>query len=374
LDSVIEAFIVDRAARGLSPRTIMWYREKLVVFRRYVTGAEITSVEQLTARTLRAYLLDLGRTHNAGGATAVFERCGRYCGGMSSSSSPRTGSALCTVCPPNVSLPPLQPVPLADVRSMVATCSNDTFEDLRDRAVLLGLLDTGCRASEFVAFAVGDIHLGTGEATVRNGKGGKSRAVFLGTTARVALRAYLAVHPCPEPLSPLWVSRDGGPLAYSGLRELLRRRARKAGVSAPSLHSFRRAFALGCLRNGVDVISLQRLLGHPDLSILNRYLALTTNDLQRAHREGGPVDRLLGGAEPEPASRSAQPDSGTGSGGPGGRRAANSCQAAESSGRSIGFSTSPETCSARRIRATAQRTAAGIVLAQQRSRGNGQSA
>lgn len=225
LDSVIEAFIVDRAARGLSPRTIMWYREKLVVFRRYVTGAENSSVEQLTARTLRAYLLDLGRTHNAGGATAVFERCGRYCGGMSSSSSPRTGSALCTVCPPNVSLPPLQPVPLADVRSMVATCSNDTFEDLRDRAVLLGLLDTGCRASEFVAFAVGDIHLGTGEATVRNGKGGKSRAVLLGTTARVALRAYLAVHPCPEPLSPLWVSRDGGPLAYSGLRELLRRRA-----------------------------------------------------------------------------------------------------------------------------------------------------
>ena len=54
----------------------------------------------------------------------------------------------------------------------------------------------------------------------------------------------------------------------------------------------RRAFALVCLRNGVDLISLQRLLGHSDLSVTRRCLAQTEADLQQAHQEGGPVDRL----------------------------------------------------------------------------------
>ncbi|NLF02023.1 MAG: site-specific integrase, partial [Anaerolineales bacterium] len=61
----------------------------------------------------------------------------------------------------------------------------------------------------------------------------------------------------------------------------------------PTLHSFRRAFALACLRNGIDVYSLQRLMGHADLSVLRRYLAQTEADLQQAHAQGGPVDRLL---------------------------------------------------------------------------------
>lgn len=84
----------------------------------------------------------------------------------------------------------------------------------------------------------------------------------------------------------LWVTKDA-------TRQILRRRAEHRGLPAPGLHSLRRAFALTCLRNGVDLISLQRLLSHPDLSVLRRYLAQTEADLQEAHRQGGPVDRLL---------------------------------------------------------------------------------
>jgi site-specific recombinase XerD len=58
-------------------------------------------------------------------------------------------------------------------------------------------------------------------------------------------------------------------------------------------HAFRRAFALASLRGGMDVYSLQRLMGHADLSVLRRYLAQTEGDLQAAHQKAGPVDRLL---------------------------------------------------------------------------------
>ncbi|GAB4405088.1 MAG: hypothetical protein Kow00123_17150 [Anaerolineales bacterium] len=95
------------------------------------------------------------------------------------------------------------------------------------------------------------------------------------------------------PASPLWITRTGDRLTYWGLRQILRRRAERAGVPAPSPHDFRRAFALAALRNGVDLISLQRLLGHADLTVIRRYLAQTDGDLQAAHAKASPVDRML---------------------------------------------------------------------------------
>src|SRR4030065_1821145 len=63
----------------------------------------------------------------------------------------------------------------------------------------------------------------------------------------------------------LWVSQNGESISYWGLNEIIERRARKAGVHKPELHAFRRAFDLECLRAGVDLFSLQKLMGHADL-------------------------------------------------------------------------------------------------------------
>jgi len=48
------------------------------------------------------------------------------------------------------------------------------------------------------------------------------------------------------------------------------------------------------LRSGVDIISLQKLMGHSDIQILRRYLQQTEEDIRQAHKLGGPVDHLLG--------------------------------------------------------------------------------
>lgn len=90
-----------------------------------------------------------------------------------------------------------------------------------------------------------------------------------------------------------WVTDENNRLTYSALRCLIQRRAARAGVKAPSLHSFRRAFALLSLRAGMDVYSLQKLMGHADLTVLRRYLAQTEDDLREAHQKAGLVDRLL---------------------------------------------------------------------------------
>jgi len=50
-------------------------------------------------------------------------------------------------------------------------------------------------------------------------------------------------------------------------------------MGIPTFHDFRPAFALIMLRNGVDIFALQKLMGHPDLQVLRRYLAQIDEDI-----------------------------------------------------------------------------------------------
>jgi integrase len=152
------------------------------------------------------------------------------------------------------------------------------------------LLDTGVRASELLSIGRGDIDLVTGFALIRHGKGRKPRTVFFGKEVRKAVKAYLKMRTDSNPA--LWVNDEFENLTYSALLDLLKRRGDKAKVPHTTPHDFRRAFALGMLRNKVDIYTLQKLMGHADLQVLRRYLAQNDSDLAAAHRAAGLADRL----------------------------------------------------------------------------------
>ena len=288
------AFLVDRQARGHSPGTVQFYKKKLAYWRRMFTDYGVADVPTITPTHIRRGLLTLtDEGHNAGGVHACWRALRTFLRWYEDEEEPDNWrNPISKVKLPAPKENPLPPVALPDLGAMLATCTGKTLPNLRDKAVLLALLDTGCRASEFVALDVIDLDTTSGAVAVQRGKGGKSRTVFLGAKSRRAVLSYLRKRRHPE-AGPLWVTVTGGRLTYSGLRQIVRRRAVAADVPMPSLHSFRRAFALACLRNGVGLVSLQRMLGHADLSVIRRYLAQTTEDLQEAHRKGGPVDRLL---------------------------------------------------------------------------------
>lgn len=295
LEQEIESFLLDRRARALSPRTLDWYREKLASLSAYAARQGVDSLLGLTPHLVRAYLLEAAETHSPGGVHGLYRALRalvRWFG--DEYEPPGWRDPLRRVRAPKVPEQILEPVSLNDLGKMLAVCNPATPMGLRDRALLLVLLDTGCRAQELVQLSVGDVSLENGCCQVRSGKGRKPRFVFVGTTARQALQAYLADRGHPGPLEPLFATQREGRLRYAGLREIVRRRARQADVPAPSLHSFRRAFALCCLRSGMDIFALQRLMGHADLSILRRYLAQTEEDLRRAHESHGPVDVMIG--------------------------------------------------------------------------------
>ena len=153
------------------------------------------------------------------------------------------------------------------------------------------LLDTGARANELLDVNLDDVNQARGDILIRQGKGSKPRQVYLGKFSRRALRKYLKHR--NDNNSALWVSdpRYGSErLKYDGLRAVLRRRASEAKVVEPSPHDFRRAFALSMLRNGTDLYTLAKLMGHEGITVLQRYLKQTYQDTEAAHRRAGPVD------------------------------------------------------------------------------------
>ncbi len=153
---------------------------------------------------------------------------------------------------------------------------------------MLFLVDTGCRAGEALSLDINGYNPITGAVAVGKGKDGKATGVYVGRKTCRAIRKYLKQRATD---GPLWQTVHGTRLSYDGLRAIITRRAKLASVEPPSLRSFRRLFALACLRNGMDLRRLQELMDHSTLHLLQRYTQLTDSDLQAAHHEASPVDR-----------------------------------------------------------------------------------
>lgn len=264
LPTLVGSFLLDRRTQGLSGGTVEFCRKKLKYFTDYCESQSLTQATQLTAEFLRGYIAWVQESHNPGGTHAIFRGLRAFLYWVEAEEIiPAWKNPMRKVKAPRVAVEPIVPVPLEDVGAMLRACGRGTLTGERDRAVMLVLLDTGIRANELVQMNLQDLDLGSGAALVVKGKGSKPRPVYFGRRTRRALRAYLRQRHDDSPA--LWVTRSGERLSYWALTGILERRAQLAGVPKPSAHDFRRAFALTMLRNGADIFSLQKLMGHADL-------------------------------------------------------------------------------------------------------------
>jgi len=289
----LEAFLIDRRAQNMTRGTLYFYAKKLELFTRYCDTQAVTHIRQVDTGVMRGFLLWLeGTGHNPGGCHAAYRAVRAFLRWWAEEVEPENWrNPTQRVKAPKVPMEPIEPISLDDVKALLSTCKRGEFTGERDRAIILALLDTGARASEFCGISLASVNTTTGEILIRQGKGRKPRMVYLGKVARRQLRAYLKMRTDDNPV--LWVTHAGEPLTVYGLNSTMARRARLAGIQRPGLHDFRRAFALNMLREGVDIFSLQKLMGHASTEILRRYLKQTDDDTRRAHELGSPVDKAL---------------------------------------------------------------------------------
>ncbi|MBI1294967.1 tyrosine-type recombinase/integrase [bacterium] len=284
-----EIFLLDAKSRRLSSRTIEFYQQRLGWFFDWLESADVHHLQSLTRNHIRAYLGSLADRELSGYTQHAMARAIKtfcfFCVGeewievspMKGVRMPRVDDAILSAFEP------------ADVQRLLSATRYD-----RDKAIILCLLDTGCRASEFLGWTGGDVDTKQGTVKVK-GKNRKERIVYMGAKALKALLRYFIERGKPSPVEPVWISLRGGRgLTYNGLRQMLTRLGDAAGVEKVSPHRFRRTFALWSLRNGMSIYELQRLMGHADIQVLRRYLALVENDLAQAHKRYGPADNMLG--------------------------------------------------------------------------------
>jgi integrase len=165
----------------------------------------------------------------------------------------------------------------------------------RDRTLVRTTYACGLRIGEVVRLRVTDIDGGRRVLLVRQGKGQKDRLLPLSPVLLGELRAYWRRYRPAEWLFP--GQRRGRPLHLGSWQRAFAALVRPLGLGKPvTLHTLRHSYATHLLEAGVDVVTLQRLLGHRHLSTTAGYLHLSTQHLQRL---ASPLDALL--AVPPPA-------------------------------------------------------------------------
>lgn len=162
----------------------------------------------------------------------------------------------------------------------------------RDYAIIMIFLNCGIRRSELVGLNISDVY----EDRLRVvGKGNKERFVYFGTPCRKAIDAYLAERN-KKVLSDnraLFGSRDGNRISVTAVHRLIKKTLLAAGLDATqfSAHKLRHTAATMMLSGGVDVKTVQEVLGHENLNTTQIYTHIESTELKLA-ADANPLSKL----------------------------------------------------------------------------------
>lgn len=263
----------DMQVRGMADRTretYLWAVSGLATFYR-------RSPDQISDQEIQAYLLHLIRERQRSWSTCnIVVQALRFLYHTTLRRDRMTFSV------PSPRRPGTLPAILsrAEVERLIAQVRN-----LKHRTMILTAYAAGVRLSELLHLRVSDLDSTRMTIRVEQGKGGQDRYTVLSTHLLEALRGYWKeTRPAPW----LFPSAQGPhPMDPSALQRAYQTAKQRAGITKPGgIHALRHAFATHLLEAGVDIHTIQRLLGHGHISTTTRYFQLTR------HTEMGPGSPL----------------------------------------------------------------------------------
>ncbi|MBP5352639.1 MAG: tyrosine recombinase XerC [Alphaproteobacteria bacterium] len=179
-----------------------------------------------------------------------------------------------------------------EVLNEVADVAKNKWLGLRDKAIFTLLYGCGLRISEALNLNVGDITADSEFLRIK-GKGNKERIVPVLPIVWQSIDSYLQKNPYKHDIgTPLFVGDRGDRLSPRVVqRQMQKLRTRLGLVDTLTPHALRHSFATQLLAEGVDLRSIQQLLGHSSLVTTQRYTDLQTENLQKEYHRAHPLDK-----------------------------------------------------------------------------------
>jgi len=182
-----------------------------------------------------------------------------------------------------------------EVFALLEAPSGEDLLSVRDRAILELFYASGLRLSELAGLNLEDLDLSQGLIRVM-GKGKKERVVPIHQRAKDKLKKWLERRADlkksvldEDARRAVFLSKKGSRLSARAIELLLGKYLKKAGIYRPATpHSLRHSFATHLLDSGMDIRSIQELLGHSSLSTTQRYTQVSLKELMEAYDDAHP--------------------------------------------------------------------------------------
>lgn len=189
-----------------------------------------------------------------------------------------------TIKPPHVQTKDVDYLTKDEVRKMLGFFNDELISDIRSKAIIIVLLETGMRIHECLNLNRDSIDFETKTAIIV-GKGRKTRMVMFTDWSLEIIKRYIALRSDFD--HALFVTHTKYPfipqrIKQDGFRECLRMTSKKMGKKITP-HMLRRTAATTLRNNGADILMIKEFLGHENLATTNRYLGIDYEQLKKEH-------------------------------------------------------------------------------------------
>lgn len=297
ITDVISEYIFDCEIRKFSPKTIKGYRNNLNYLAKYLDGYDITKIEDIKTIHLKSFfkhISDGGRKESyMNGLLKTFRVFFKY-----ALSEEYISVNPCLKVPwAKETMPLIVTFTDAEVKRMIYAFKETDYMEMRNKAIICMLIDTGIRNYELCCLPM--------EALRENvinimGKGKKERQVaqspFLSKVMLKYMRMRCRYFEHKNIPDNLFLSRTGNMLTVEAVERIVKTACERANVRQTircSPHTCRHYFAQCQIRNGMDVYSLSRIMGHSNINITQRYLnSMQDNDIVEKSVKTSPLMNL----------------------------------------------------------------------------------
>jgi len=292
--------------RGMSPHTILNYRDSLKLFLQFLIQEKDISVSELTIEKIEpegviAFLNYLEKTRGNGAGTrnirlAALHSFFRYLAGKYPQHL-NLSQRILTIPFKRTNTQATQYLEFEEVMVLLESIDRSKANGRRDYALLLFMFNTGARVQEVVGLRAQDLELSKPFSVHIFGKGRRERICPIWPETANILRKYLKEQGMDlrKPLH-IFLNHLGEPLTRFGIGYILKKYLRKAMKIQPSLkkkrlhpHSMRHSTAVHLLKSGVDLTTIASWLGHSSVNTTNKYATMDLEMKRKALAKAKPL-------------------------------------------------------------------------------------